>query len=156
MDNTPPSGKKKKKRIEDVVEEELLAVLQGNVLVGREERGAQALVKPIGQGEDRQTNPLVRGRIDEQTHWSGVRGRINKRARDSHYPPVPSNVAWVSLTFCVEKTVFLISVYLCLSECHIAAMHTYRKANSLVQPRPSSVWKTTRRAPANTMRRWML
>ena len=53
MDNTPPSGKKKKKkRIEDVVEEELLAVLQGNVTVGREERGAQALVKPIGQGED--------------------------------------------------------------------------------------------------------
>ena len=69
MDNTPPSGrKKKKKRIEDVVEEELLAVLQGNVLVGREERGAQALVKPIGQGEDRQTNPLVRGQgEDKQT-----------------------------------------------------------------------------------------
>ena len=59
MDNTPPSGKKKKKRIEDVVEEELLAVLQGNVLVGREERGAQALVKPIGHREDRQTKPLV-------------------------------------------------------------------------------------------------
>ena len=61
MDNTPNSGKKKKKkkRIEDVVEEELLAVLKGDVLVGREERGARALVKPIGHREDRHTKPLV-------------------------------------------------------------------------------------------------
>ena len=57
MDNTPSSGKKKKKRIEDVVEEELLAVLKGDVLVGREERGVQALLKPIGHREDRQTKP---------------------------------------------------------------------------------------------------
>ena len=62
MDNTPNSGKKKNKkhkRIEDVVEEELLAVLKGDVLVGREERGVQALLKPIGHREDRQTKPLV-------------------------------------------------------------------------------------------------
>ena len=88
MDSPNTNNKKNNKRIEDIVkeEEELLAVLQGHVLVGREQRGAEASVVPICRREDQRPNPfgLSGCQIVRLVVWLSLLAHI------------PSKATWVS------------------------------------------------------------